>query len=92
MAERSTERVTVEIGKKLISLIVPDLDPELVQLILRRMAYSTEYGRTGHEGQREGLGEDQARVLQEQVTLLVLIRDADIDQAHLRAFLGPGGS
>jgi hypothetical protein len=63
-----------------------------MQFTLRRMAYSTEYGRAGHEGQREGLGEDQARVLQEQVTLLVLIRDADIDQAHLRAFLGPGGS
>jgi hypothetical protein len=92
MAEQSTERVTVEIGKKLISLIMPDLDPELAQLILRRMAYSTENGRTGHKGQREGLGEDQAIVFQEQVTLLVLIRDADIDQAHLRAFLGPGGS
>ena len=92
MAEQSTERVTVEIGKKLISLMVPDLDPELMQLILRRMAYSTEYGRASHEGQREGLGEDQARVLQEQVRLLTLIRDADIDHAHLRAFLGPGGS
>jgi hypothetical protein len=92
MAEQSTERVTVEIGKKLISLIVPDLDPELAQLILRRMAYSTEHGRTGHEGQREGLGEDQARVLQEQVALLILIQDAAVDQAHLRAFLGEGGS
>jgi hypothetical protein len=92
MAEQSTERVTVEIGKKLISLIVPDLDPELVQLILRRMAYSTENGRASREGQPERLGEDQARVLQEQVTLLVLIRDADIDQAHLRAFLEAGGS
>jgi hypothetical protein len=92
MAEQSTERVTVEIGKKLISLIVPDLDPELAQLILRRMAYSTEYGRAGHEGQREGLGEDQAGVLQEQVRLLALIRDADIDQAHLRAFLKADGS
>jgi hypothetical protein len=92
MAEQFTERVTVEIGKKLISLIVPDLDPELVQLILRRMAYSTENGRASREGQPERLGEDQARVLQEQVTLLVLIRDADIDQAHLRAFLEAGGS
>jgi hypothetical protein len=92
MAEQSTERVTVEIGKKLLSLIVPDLDPDLAQLILRRMAYSTESGRASRGGQPEGLGEDQARVLQEQVTLLVLIRDADIDQAHLRAFLGTGGS
>jgi hypothetical protein len=92
MAEQSTERATVEVGKKLIGLIVPDLDPELVQLILRRMAHITEYGRTGRKGQREGLDEDQVRVLQEQVGLLVLIWDADIDQAHLRAFLGASGS
>jgi hypothetical protein len=83
MAERPTE-----IGEELISLMLPDVDPELVQLIVRHMASSTAAsGRTGHDGQREGRGEDQAGVLQGLVELLTLIRDADIDQAQLSAFL-----
>lgn len=88
MAEQSTGRITVEVGEELISLMVPDLDPDLVQLILRHMAYKTEHGRAGHDGQRDGRGQEQARVVQEQVQLLALIRDANMDQVQLRAFLG----
>jgi hypothetical protein len=83
MAKQSTE-----VGEKLISLMVPDVDLDLVQLVLRRMASLVASGRAGREGQREGRGNDQARVLQEQVELLALLRDADIDQAQLRAFPG----
>jgi hypothetical protein len=72
-----------EIGEKLISLMVPDVDLELVQLIVRRLASD----RTDHQEQREGRGEDQAGVLPGLVELLTLVRDADIDQAQLSAFL-----
>jgi hypothetical protein len=92
MAAQSTERgVTVEVSGELIRLMVPDMDPQIVRLVLRRMAHGTLYGRAGREGQREGRGEDQARVLQEQVELLALVRDAGIDQAQLCAFLGIDG-
>ena len=37
MAEQSGEpRVAAEVGEELISLMVPDVDPELVQLMLSR--------------------------------------------------------
>jgi hypothetical protein len=89
MAEQSGERrVTVEVGAELISLMVPDADPELVQLMLSRAARSAAGGRADHEGHRGGGGKPQAGLLQEHVELLALIRDAGIDRAQLRAILG----
>ena len=86
MAEQSGERrVTAEVGAELISLMVPDVDPELVQLMLSRAARSAAGGRADHEGHR---GKPQAGLLQEHVELLALIRDAGIDRAELCAILG----
>ena len=49
MAEQSGERrVTAQVGEELISLMVPDVDPELVQLMLSRAARSAEGGRADH--------------------------------------------
>ena len=88
MAEQSGERrVTAEVGEELISLMVPDMDPELVQLMLSRAARSAPGGRADHERHRDG-GKPQARLLQEHVELLALIRDAGIDRAHLCTILG----
>ena len=82
MAEQSGERrVTAQVGPELISLMAPDVDPELVQLILSRTARSAAGGRADHEGNR-------ARLLQEHVELLALIRDSGIDRAELCAILG----
>ena len=82
MAEQSGERrVTAEVRAELIRLMVPDLDPELVQLILSHTDRSAAGGRADHEGHRAGL-------LQEHVELLALIRDAGIDRAQLRAIFG----
>jgi hypothetical protein len=82
MAEQSGERrVTAEVGAELISLMAPDVDPELVQLILSRAARSAAGGFADHEGHRAG-------PLQEYVELLALIRDAGIDRAELCAILG----
>lgn len=84
MAELSGERrVTAEVGAELISLMVPDMDLELVQLMLSRAARSAAGGRADHEG-----GKPQAGLLQEHVELLALIRDAGIDRAQLCAILG----
>ena len=89
MAEQSGEpRVTEEVGAELISLIVPDMDPELVQLTLSRAARSAAGSRTDHEGHRGGHGQPQAAPLQEYAELLALIRDAGIARAQLRAILG----
>jgi hypothetical protein len=89
MAEQSGERrVTAEVGAELISLMVPGMDPELVQLMLNRAARSAAGGRADHEGHRGGGGKPQAGLLQEYVELLALIRDAGIDRAQLRAILG----
>ncbi len=89
MAEQSGERrVTAEVGEELISLMVPDVDPELVQLVLSRAARSAAGGRADHEGRRGGGGEPRAGLLQEHVELLALIRDTGIDRAQLRAILG----
>jgi len=89
MAEQSGERrVTAEVGAELISLMVPDVDPELVQLMLSRAARSAAGGRADHEGHRGGGGEPQAALLQEYVELLAVIRDVGIDRARLRAMLG----
>ena len=55
MAEQSGEpRVAAEVGEELISLMVPDVDPELVQLMLSRAARSAAGGRADHEGHRGG--------------------------------------
>ena len=89
MAEQSGERrVTAEVGAELISLMVPDVDPELVQLMLSRAARSAAGGRADHEGHRGGGGETQAGLLQEYAELLAFIRDAGIDRAELCALLG----
>ena len=83
MAEQSGERrVTAEVGAELISLMVPGVDPELVQLMLSRIVGSAAGGRADHEGHH------QAGLLQELVELLALIRDAGIDRAQLCAILG----
>jgi hypothetical protein len=85
MAGQSGERpVTAEVGAELISLMLPDADLELVQLMLSRSA-SDE--RADHEGQQGGDGDPWAAVLQEYVALIALIRDAGIDRAELRAIL-----
>jgi hypothetical protein len=89
MAEQSGERrVTAEVGEELISLMVPDMDPELVRLMLSHAARSAAGGRADHEGHRGGGGKPQAAPFQEHVELLALIRDAGIDRAQLRAILG----
>ncbi len=89
MAEQSGERwVTAEGEAELISLIMPDVDLELVQLMLGRAARSAAGGRADHEDHRDGGGKPQAALLQEYAELLALIRDAGIDRAQLRAILG----
>lgn len=88
MAEQSGERrVTAEVGAELISLMVPDVDPELVQLMLSR-ARSAADGHADPEGHRARGGKPQAALLQEYAELLALIRDAGIDRAQLCAILG----
>ena len=85
MAEQSGEwPVTAE----LISQMVPDMDLELVQLMLSRVARSAAGGRADHEGHRGGGGEPLTALLQEYVELLALIRDAGIVRAQFRAILG----
>ena len=89
MAEQSGERrVTAEVGAELISLMVPDVDLELVQLMLSRVAPAAAGGCADHEGHRGGVGKPQTGLLQELVELLALIRDARIDRAQLHAILG----
>ena len=89
MAEQPGERrVTEEVAAELISLIVPDMDQEFVQVMLSRAARSAAGGRADHEGHRGESGKPQAALLQEFAELLVLIRDAGIDRAQLRAILG----
>jgi len=89
MAEQSGERrVTAEVGAELISLMVPDVDPELVQLMLSRAARSAAGGRADPEGHRGGGSKPRAALLQEYAELLALIRDARIDRAQLCAILG----
>jgi hypothetical protein len=89
MAERSGERrITAQVGAELISLMVPDVDLELVQLMLSRAACSAEGGRADHEGHRGEGGKPQAAPLKGYAELLALIRDAGIDRAQLCAILG----
>jgi hypothetical protein len=89
MAEQSGEqRVTGEVAAELISLMVPDMDPKLVQLMLSRIACGAAGGVADDESHRGGDGRPQAGLLQELVELLALIRDAGIDRAQLRAILG----
>lgn len=99
MAGQSGERpVTAEIRAELLSLMVPDMDPELVQLMLSHIARSTAGGCTDHESHRDCGGRPQAGLLQEYTDLIAVIRDTGIDPAQLRALLGlnpetlpPGG-
>ena len=89
MAEQSGERrVTPQVGAQLISLMVPDVDLELVQLMLSRAARGAAGGRSDHEGHMGEGGESQAAPLQEYAELLALIRDVGIDRAQLCAILG----
>ena len=89
MAEQSGERrVTAEVGAELISRMLPDVDLELVQLMLSRVAPAAAGGCADHEGHRGGGGKPQTGLLQELVELLALIRDARIDRAQLCAILG----
>jgi hypothetical protein len=89
MAELSGEpRVTAEVGAELISLMVPDVDLELVQLMLSRAVHSVAGDRADHQGHRDRGGKPQAPLLQEYAELLALIRDAGIDRAQLHAILG----
>ena len=88
MAGQSGERpVTAEIGAELISLMLPDADPELVRLMLSRAVRSAADGRADHEGHQGGDGDPRAALLQEYVALIALIRDAGIDRAELRVIL-----
>jgi hypothetical protein len=89
MAEQSGERrVTAEVGAELISLMVPDLDLDLVRLMLNRAVGSAAGGGADHGDYRGGGGRPQAQILQEYLELLALIRDAGIDRAQLCAILG----
>jgi hypothetical protein len=88
MAEQSGERVTAEVGAELISLMVPDVDPELVQLMLSRAARSAAGGRADPGDHRGGGGKPEAALPQEYAELLALIRDAGIDRTQLCAILG----
>src|SRR5579859_1481249 len=89
MAEQSGERrVTAEVGAELISLMVPDVDLKLVQLLLSRIARSAAGGPADHAGHRRGGGNPQAAQFHEYAKLLALIRDTGIDRAQLCAILG----
>lgn len=86
MAEQPGDRRSaVEVGEELISLMVPDVDPELVQLMLSRRAAG---GRADSGGRRSGGDTPQAELGQEYAELLALIRDAGIDRVRLRTILG----
>ena len=88
MAGQAGERpVTAEIGAELISLMLPDVDLELVQLMLNRAARRASDDRADHEGQLGGDGDPRAALLQEYVKLIALIRDVGIDRAELRVIL-----
>jgi hypothetical protein len=89
MAEQPGERrVMAEVGEELISLMVPDVDPELIQLMLSLAADGEAAGRDDDESRRGGGGEPRPGLLQEHAELLALIRDAGIGHAQLRAILG----
>jgi len=89
MAKQSGEWwVTAEVGAELISLMVPDVDPELVQLTLSRASRRATGDHADNEGHRDGSGKPQPALFQEYAELLALIRDADIDRAQLCAILG----
>jgi hypothetical protein len=89
MAGQSGDRpVTAGVGAELISLMVPDVDLELVQLMLSRVARSRVGSRVDHEDRQGGGGEPQAALLRGYAELLAAIRDADIDRAQLDAILG----
>ena len=89
MAEQSGgRRVTEGVAAELISLILPDMDLKLVQLMLSRAARSAAGGRADHEVRRGGDGTPRAAPLQEYAELFALIREAGIDRAQLCAILG----
>jgi hypothetical protein len=89
MAEQPGERrVTAEVGEELIRLMAPDMDPELVQLMLSRAACSAADRRDDDEGHQGGAGEPRAGLFQEYAELLALICDSGIGRVRLRAILG----
>ena len=89
MAEQPGERrITAEVGSELVSLMMPNVDPELVQLMLSRAAPSAAGGRTDPEEDGGGGGKPQTALLREYAELFALIRDAGIDRAQLCAILG----
>jgi hypothetical protein len=89
MAEQSGgRRVTTEVGAELISLMVPDVDLELVQLMLSHATGSAAGCRADQDGHRGGVGKPQTALLQEYAELLALIRHSGIDRAQLSALLG----
>jgi hypothetical protein len=91
MAERpGQQQVTAQVGAELISLMLPDVDLELVQLLLSRVFGSAAGCRADHGGRRGGDGKPQTGLLPELVELLTLIRDSGIDSAQLDAILGAG--
>ena len=86
MAEQAGERrTTADVGPELITLMLPGVNPELVQLMLSRAARSAA---RGHEGYRGETGQPQTPLYQEYAELLAVIRDAGIDHARLCAILG----
>lgn len=89
MAQQSGEPpVTAEVGAELISLMVPGVDLELVQLMLSRAVRSAAGRRADHEGHESSGGKPQVAPLQEYAELFALIRDVGIDSAQLCAILG----
>jgi hypothetical protein len=89
MAEQPGERrVTAEVGEALLSLMVPDVDPELVRLMLSRAARSAARDRGDDEGHGGEGGKPPAGLLQGYAVLLALIRDTGIDGAQLHVILG----
>ena len=89
MAEQADERrIAAELGAELITLMLPDVDLELVQVMLSRAARSAAGGHADHESPRGGTGQPQTPLLKEYAELLALIRDAGIDRTRLRAILG----
>ena len=86
MAEQSGEqRITDEVAAKLLSFMMPDVDPEIIQLVLGCATWGTA---GGHADDQDGAGEAQAARLRGLVELLTLVRDSGIDHARLDAILG----
>jgi hypothetical protein len=89
MAERPDgQRVPAQVGEGMISLMLPDIDLELMRLIRVQTGYVTASGPTDHERQRGRDAEHRAEVHRELVELLSRIRDIGVDRAKLNEILG----